>query len=214
MNIQANKKIDTVESSLNKELYGFQSEIGQKFDNLQCSISRLASQQHVYQEEENPEGEYLIDTILGEQPQLLQLQEDLIEEPVEASEGLQDAPKSFVVYRPWRREEILPLLLEEGNRKETMEETQKLILKPLPKTLNPNATAQATNSPLPAAPSPDQVHNLPKPTAHSTHETPSTPSALHVQYHRKLVAIVQTFATTSKTLAAAHTAWHNEWFGC
>ena len=88
MNIQANKKIDTVESSLNKELDGFQSEIGQKFDNLQCSISRLASQQHVYQEEENPEGEYLIDTILGEQPQLLQLQEDLIEEPVEASEGL------------------------------------------------------------------------------------------------------------------------------
>ena len=100
VNIQANQKINIVESSLNKELDGFQSEIDQKFDNLQCSISRLASQQHVHQEEENPEGEYLIDNILGEQPQLRQLQEDLIEEPVEASEELQDAPKSFVVYRP------------------------------------------------------------------------------------------------------------------
>ena len=71
-----------------------------------------------------------------------QLQEDLIEEPVEASEEPQDALESFIVYGPWRREEeILPLLTEEGSRKETVEETQKLILKPLPKTLNPNATA-------------------------------------------------------------------------
>ena len=70
MNVQANKKIDTMESSLNRELDGFQSEIDQKFDNLQCSILRLASQQHVHQEEENPEGECPIDTILGEQTQL------------------------------------------------------------------------------------------------------------------------------------------------
>ena len=66
VNVQANQKIDIMESSLNKELDGFQSEIDQKFDNLQCSISRFASQQHVHQEEENPEGECLIDTILGE----------------------------------------------------------------------------------------------------------------------------------------------------
>ena len=77
-----------MESSLNKEFDGFQSEIDQKFDNLQCSILRLTGQQHVHQEKENPEGECLIDTILGEQTQLQQLQEDLIEEPVEASEGL------------------------------------------------------------------------------------------------------------------------------
>ena len=103
VNVQANQKIDTVESSLNKEFNGFQSEIVHKFDTLQCSISRLASQQHVHQEEENPEGECLIDTILGEQTQLQQLQENLIEEPVEPSEELQDAPESFVVYGPWRR---------------------------------------------------------------------------------------------------------------
>ena len=59
----------------------------------------------------NLEGECLIDTILGEQTQMQQLQEDLIEEPIEASEELQDAPESFVIYGPWRREEeILPLL--------------------------------------------------------------------------------------------------------
>ena len=51
---------------MNKELDGFQSEIDQKFDNLRCLISRLASQQHVHKEEENPEGECLIDAILGE----------------------------------------------------------------------------------------------------------------------------------------------------
>ena len=32
--VQANQKIDTVESSLNKELDGFQSKIDKKFDNL------------------------------------------------------------------------------------------------------------------------------------------------------------------------------------
>ena len=66
VNVQANQKIDTMESSLNKELDWFQIEIDHKFDNLQCSITRLASQQHVHQKEENPEGECQIDTILGE----------------------------------------------------------------------------------------------------------------------------------------------------
>ena len=88
VNFQANQKIDIMESSLNKDLDGFQSEIDHKFDNLQCSISRLTSQQRVHQDEENQEGKCLIDTTLGEQTQLQQLQEDLIEEPIEASEGL------------------------------------------------------------------------------------------------------------------------------
>ena len=44
-------------------------------------------------------------------------------EPAEASEELQDALESCVVYGPWRREEeILPLLTEEGSGKEAMEE--------------------------------------------------------------------------------------------
>ena len=113
-----------------------------------------------------------------------------------------------------QNEAISQLLTEEGNGKEVVEEPQKLILNPLPTTLNPSATAQATNSPLPAVSSPDLVHILPIPTAHSTPETHTVKaisSALPVQYFRKLVVYVQTFATTSQTLATAHIAWHNGW---
>ena len=110
------------------------------------------------------------------------------------------------------------MLTEEGSGKEAGEEPKKLILQPIPIKLNPSATAQATKSPLPAAPSPDPVQILPKPVAHETHGTPTTkaiPSTLPaLQNLKKLAAYVQTFATTSKTLAAAHTAWQSGWFRC
>ena len=89
-----------------------------------------------------------------------------------------------------------------------------LFLNHIPQKLNPSATAQATNSPLPPTPTPDLVHILPTPATHSTHETPTAkaiPFALPVQYFRKLVASIQTFATTPQTLAAAYTAWHIGW---
>ena len=63
VNVQANRKIETVEGSLNKELEGFQSEIDQKLDILQESISKLTNQ-FVHQEEENPKDEWT-GTILG-----------------------------------------------------------------------------------------------------------------------------------------------------
>ena len=66
MTVQANQETDTVESSLNKELDGFQSKIGQKFDILQESISKLTNQL-VHQEEENPEEVCLSDTMVEEQ---------------------------------------------------------------------------------------------------------------------------------------------------
>ena len=81
VNVQAYRDIETVESSLNKELDGFQSEIDKKLDILQESISKLTNQ-FVHQEEENPEEECLTDSIVGEQAQL-QLQEELKEEPAE-----------------------------------------------------------------------------------------------------------------------------------
>ena len=102
----------------------------------------------------------------------------------------------------------------ESTGKEAVEEPQKPNLKPLPTKLDPSAIVQATNSPLPAEPFPDQVRILAKPVAHETHGTPTAkaiPSALHVQYFRKLVAYVQNFATTSNKLATAHTAWHSGW---
>ena len=110
-----------------------------------------------------------------------------------------------------QNEAISPLLTEEGSGKEVGEEPQNLILQPIPINLDPSATVQPKNSPL-------SVHILHTPAPHATPETPTTkaiPSPLPMlQNFRKLVASVQTFATTSKTLAGAHTAWHSGWFGC
>ena len=173
-----------MESSLNKELDVFQSEIDQEFDILQQSIS--------HQDEENLKEECLTETILGEQAQL-QPQDELKVELAEAPEELQNALESCAVYGPWRREEeILPLLTEEA-----VEE------------------CQDHNLPLPPI---DSVYILPTPAAHSNPEAPTikaTPFTLPVlQNIRKLVATVRAFATTSKTLAATHVAWHSGWFGC
>ena len=82
VNVQANQEIETVESSLNKELVEFQGEIDKNFDILQQSISKLTNQL-VHQEEENLEEE----CILGEQAQI-QPQGELMQEPLEAPEEL------------------------------------------------------------------------------------------------------------------------------
>ena len=47
MNAQDSQMIDTVEGTLNKKIENMQSEISQKFDNLQYSILRLTNQQQV-----------------------------------------------------------------------------------------------------------------------------------------------------------------------
>ena len=102
-----------------------------------------------------------------------------------------------------QKEETSPMLTEEGSGKEEIEKPQK-------------STAQATNSPLPEAPSPHLVYTMP--AAHSKPEASTgkaTPFALPAQQNlRKLVATVQAFATTSKRLAATHIARHSGWFGC
>ena len=179
VNVQDNQEIERVDSSLNKELVEFQSEIDENFDILQQSVSKLTNQL-VHQEEDNLEEE----CILGEQAQM-QPQGELMQEPLEAPEEL-----------PTR---------------ETGEEHQRLTLQSIPINLDPNATAKPKNSPLP-------VHLLPSPEAYPTPETPSpkaTPFALPWLHNfRKFVAITQTFATTSKNMAAAHTAWHSGWFEC
>ena len=184
---------------MDQRLDGLQSEMDKKIDNLHYSISRPA-QHLVHQEKENLEGECLTNTILSEEAQLqLQLQEGLKEEPAEDPEEMQDAPQLCVIYGPWKKEEeILPLLREESNGKEAGEEPQK-------------STAQPQNSPLP-------VYILPSPATQSTPKTPTTKATsialLVLQKLKKLMATVQAFATTSKTMASAHTAWHSGWFGC
>ena len=62
-NAQLSQKVHAVENPLEQKLDGFQSEVGQQVDSLQCSISKLA-QQLDHQGEENPEDECLIETIL------------------------------------------------------------------------------------------------------------------------------------------------------
>ena len=187
------QKLDELQSGIDQQFDNLQSGIDHKFDNLQKLISRLA-QQHDHQEEGNPERECLIDTILGEQTQLKQLlQEELMQEPVEAPEEL-----------PAREAGA-------SRGKEVGEEPKNLILYPIPINLDPSATAQPKNNPLP-------IHILP---IHAPHATPETPTVkaipftlLALQNLKKLVAFIQTFSTTSKTLAAAHNAWHSGWFGC
>ena len=122
---------------------------------------------------------------------LQQVQEELIQEPVEAPEEL-------------------PVEEAGGGRgKEAREEPQKLIPQPIPIDLDPSVIAQPKDSPLPAASSQNPAYILP--AAQFTPEATAPkvefiPSALLVHNFRKLVAIVQAFATTSKTLAATHVA--------
>ena len=97
-NAQLRQRIHTVEKSLNQKLDGLQSGIDQIFDNLQKSISRLANQ-HDHQKEENLEKVCLRDTMVEEQCQQ-QLQEGLIENFVEYSEGLSKSSAIGIVC-PW-----------------------------------------------------------------------------------------------------------------
>ena len=207
VNVQANREIETVKSSLNKRTDGLQSEMELKLDNLQCSILKLA-QQLDHAEEESQEDECLTETILGEQVQL-QPQEGLKVESLEAPEELQEAPVNFW---PWAKEEqISALITEESSGHETGEEPQEPILQPIPMKLNPSATAQPQNNPLPVAPSDDQVYILPTPAEKSKPAAPtpkgkSNPSLHAMQNFKRLVAYVHKFATTSKAQAAAYTA--------
>ena len=200
INAQLSQKIDTMENNVNKRIDGLQSEMEHKLDNLQCSISKLA--QHLdHLEKESQEEECLSDTMMEEQ-----CQQHLLLEPSDIG----------ATVCPW--ENHTALLTEEGSGKEEGEEPQKLILHLNPINLDPSATAQPQNNPLPVAPSADQVYILPtlvenpKPTAPApkTHASPS----LLVQNIRKLMATGRAFSTTSKTRAAAYIAWHSGWFGC
>ena len=140
--VQATQETETVESSLNKELHGFQSEIDQKLDILQESISKLTNQ-FVHKEEENleeesQEDECLTETILVEQAQL-QPQEELKMESVEAPEELQDTPESGDTFWPLKKEEQTSALIseEESQEEECLSDTmveeqcqQHLLLEP------------------------------------------------------------------------------------
>ena len=217
MTVQANQETETIESSLNKELDGFQSEIDQKLDILQESISKLTNQL-VQQEEESPKEECLNDTMV-EEPCLQQPQEGLVENAESSNIG--------VVVCLWEKKDAIPLLLTEEAVEEHKENnlplppTDSVYIMPSPapqsQPKTPTANAQATYNPLLVPPSADLVYIQPPPTANSKPAAPkakSKPLAAILQNFRKLVAIAQAFATTSKKMATAYIAWHSGWFGC
>ena len=173
--VQANQQTETVESSLNKELDGFQGESDQKLDIQQESILKLTNQ-FVHQEqknleEESQEDECLTETILVEQAQL-QPQEELKMESVEAPEELQEAPVNFW---SWTKEEEITALLTE--KSSGHEGTQEPIIQPNPQAipidLDQNATAQPKNNPLLVPPSADLVYIQPQPAANSKPAAPA-----------------------------------------
>ena len=170
--VQANQETETVASSLNKELDGFQSESDQKLDIQQESILKLTNQP-VHQEEENleeesQEDESLTETVLVEQAQL-QPQEELEVKSVKAPEDLQDAS---VTFWPWKQEEqITALISEEGSGKEIVEDPQQHVLQPIP--TNPTANAKTTYSPLLEPLSADLVYIQPQPAANSKPAAPA-----------------------------------------
>ena len=211
--VQTNQETETVESSLNNELDGFQSESDQKLDIQQEPILK-PTKQFVHPEEENleeesQEEESLTETVLVEQVQL-QPQEELKEESLEAPEALQDAS---VTFWPWTKgKEITALLTEKSSGHEG---TQEPIIQPNPQAipidLDTIANAQATYYPLP-------VYILPTPATKSKPAAPApkakSNSLPSMQKFKRLVAYAHALATTSKTMATAYIAWHSGWFGC
>ena len=211
INAHSDHRIVTVEDNLNKKIDGLKNDFEHKWENLQDSIESLINQQQY-----PPEEECLSDTMVGKHSEQ-QLQEEMIEDFVEVVEGLSESSNIGVTFWPWKKEEqISALITEEGSGIEAGKETQKNVLQPIPTELNPTASAQDTKCPLPVAPSTDQVYIIPPPAPQPTNESPTTKASpsLPMKNFKRLVATVQTFASTLKTMAAAHTAWHSGWFGC
>ena len=213
INAHSNQRIVTVEDNLNKKIDRLKNDFEHKWDNLQDCIENLIDKQQC-----PPEEECQSDSMVEEQCQP-QPHQELIEDFIEMSKGLSESSDMCAIVFPReKKDEILPFITEEGSETKAVEEPKKNVLQPIPKELNPTATAQATKCPLPVAPSTYQVYILPSPATQSTPKTPSpnaTPFVLPMlQNFRKLVAIAQAFPTTSKTMATAHIAWHSGWFGC
>ena len=119
----------TINAQLSQKIDTMENNVNKRIDGLQSEMDHKLdnlqysisklANQLVHQDEENLEGEWLTG------------QEDLMQEPVEA---LEELPTGEV---------------GGGRGKEAGEEPQEPILQPIPMDLDPNATAQPQNSPLP-----------------------------------------------------------------
>ena len=180
----------TINAQLSQKIDTMENNVNKRIDGLQSEMEhKLNNQQYSIPNLSNhlvhQEEEYLEGEWLADQ-------EDLLQEPVEAPEELPAGEAGG------------------GRGKEAGEEPQEPILQQIPMNLNPTATAQATKNPLP-------VYILPLPAAQPIPKAStkkSNPSLPMLKNFKRLVAIVQNFATTSKKMAAAHITWHSGWFGC
>ena len=164
------------------------AQLSQKIDTMENNVNkRIDGLQS--------EIEHKFDNLQCSISKLAQQHDHQVEEQCQQQGSFESLHIRAAVY-PWEKnEEILPLLTEE-----VVEE------------------CQDHNLPLP----PNSVHILPSPAAQPLPEEPAPaaeaktiPSPLPaLQNLKKLVAIVQTFVTTSKKMAVAYVAWHSGWFGC
>ena len=166
--------------------------------------SSLNKELDVFQSEIDQEFDILQQFVSKLSNQLVHQEEENLEEECILGEQAQMQPQGELMQEPLEAPEELPAT-------EAGEEHQRLTLQPIPINLDPNATAKPKNSPLP-------VHILSSPAAQSTPKTPTTKATQcalpAVQNLKTLVATVQAYATTSKTLTVAYVAWHSGWFGC
>ena len=204
LNIQTNQRIEAVESSLNGKL-----------DNMHSEISKLSNQLLQISEKEKAPFQ-------GQQYQNMVNEIGLTEAPnaridevkavvtLRSGKELKPAVPELVKSAPVVAE---PLQEEHKENDLPLPPTDSVYILPSPapqsQPKTPTSNAQATYNPL-------SVYILPaansKPTA-SAPKVKSNPLS-DMQKFKKLVATVHAFATTSKTMATAHIAWHSGWFGC
>ena len=178
------------------------AQLSQKIDTMENNVNKRIDGLQSEMEQKFDNLQYSISKLTNqhvhqkeESPKEECLSYTMVEEQCQ-QQGSSESLDICVVVYPWeKKEETLPLLSKEGSGKGAVEEHQEHNL-PLP----PSDSVCI----LPAA--------QPTPEAPTGKATPFTLPAL--QNLKKLVAIVQTFVTTSKKMAAAHTAWHSGWFGC
>ena len=130
MNVQANQKIDTVESTLNKKIENLQSDIAKKFDNLQYSIARLTNQQQMpekgkfpSQTQPNPKGIHEVSSSSEPTPMI-------------------DKVKAVITLRSGKQiEQLMPIPTEEAKEGEKAEPKRILI--------NEDVGKKSTHPPFP-----------------------------------------------------------------
>ena len=128
VNVQLNQRIDTVESTLNKKMDGFQNEIAQKIENLLYFISRLTNQHQVQekgkfpsQAQQNTRGVHEIDDSSETTPKMDEVKAVIslrsgkkVEQPMpkpldEAKEGQYEEPERIVIKEDIMKKSMPPL---------------------------------------------------------------------------------------------------------